>query len=97
MIHGCNFGPHSEEFRDFDRALFMLLHSHRQCSQATQQEPRIEWMENSAEQQIGAIEDSLESFCCRDHRASYNITMAADVLRRRMNDDIDAVVDRFLE
>src|SRR5581483_3580965 len=87
-----------EILSDFRRVLAMRPHSPWQCAHAAQDEPTIERRGDGAAGVLN-VANAFEKVVVdlADENSAEHIAMAAEIFRGRMQDDIDAEVERALD
>ena len=86
-----------EELRDAPRVLAMRAHPYRKRLQPAQHEPRVERAGHGAERLLQEVEALGERVVVRRDEAADDVAVAAEVLRRRVDDDVGAEVERLLQ
>ena len=74
----------------------VALHPHGERLRAAQNEPRVERAGHAARGVLQIREPLAQGGVIAGDRAAYDIRVAADVLRRRVQDEIRAVRQRVL-
>src|SRR6266487_4366862 len=72
----------------------MALHSQRKCPQTAQHQVRLEGAQHRAQEDAVAAQLVEQGIFCADGNASRAVPVSANILRRAMRDDIDAMLDR---
>ena len=93
MTLGCSVEPGG----DRARVLAVLPHPHRERLQAAQDEPAVERARHGAERLLEEVEALRDRRVVRADEAADDVRVAAEVLRRRVEDDVGAEVERVLE
>ena len=77
--------------------LAVLAHPQRQRLDAAQDEPRVERAGHRAERVLQELQPLGDRRVVRADEAADDVGVAADVLRRRVDDDVGAVLERALQ
>src|SRR5690349_7521001 len=97
MMNCNNLRTRPQIFGDTNSVFLYLLHAYRHSAQSTKQQPRVERMEYSSEQEECAVENLPHQLRVRDHCPCDNVTVPADVFSGRVDDYVDAAEDGLLE
>ena len=79
------------------RVLRVRAHSYRERLQAAQHEPRVERPGHGAERLLQEVETLGERVVVRRHEAADDVAVTAEVLRRRVHDEVGAELERLLQ
>ena len=83
--------------RDRDGVLAVAVHPHRERLHAAEHEPRVERSGHRAERLLQEREPLRDRVVVRREEAADDVRVPADVLRRRVEDDVGAERERLLE
>src|SRR5205823_13593279 len=86
-----------EEARDRVRVMAVLPHPDGQRLDTAQDEPAVEWTGDRAERLLQEREPLSDRRIVRGREAADDVGMAAEVLRRRVDDDVRSQLERALE
>ena len=97
IAHALDLRVAFEEARDFERVRRMPLHAERQGAQAAQREKAAERIEHAAGGVLQEAQPVDEiGVVAHDRGAADDVGMAADVFGHRMDDDVEAELQRPL-
>ena len=86
-----------EQRRDALRVVAVALHAHRERLQAAQREEAVERRRNPAERVLEEAQPLAHRAIARADEAADDVGVAADVLGRRVHDDVGAQLERLLQ
>ena len=86
-----------EELGDLPGVLGVLAHAHRERLDPAQDEPRVEGAGDGAERLLQEVEAFRQRVVVRRDEPADRVAVAAEVLRRRVDDDVGAELERLLQ
>src|SRR6476619_218087 len=86
-----------QKCRDASTVFVVARHSEMKRLRATQCEPRVERTRHRARCVLNEIDAIGEVVVAHDRNPADHVAMAVEIFRRRMIDDVRAVLERFLE
>ena len=86
-----------QEGRDRARVLAVALHPDRQRLQAAEHEPAVEGPGHGPERLLQELQPLGDGRVVHGDEAADHVRVAAEVLRRRVDDDVGAELERALE